>query len=1020
MNQIGQPERVTQNRVIGLFCDDLGYRYLGDWTERHNSNIEEEILSQYLTGNGYSSAQISKALLELRSEADNPNRSLYDNNKEVYRLLRYGVQVKTEVGQNTETIHLVNWAQPELNDFAIAEEVTLRGNNDRRPDLVLYLNGIAISVIELKNSRVDIAEGIRQNLSNQLPEFNAWFFSTVQLVFAGNDSQGLRYGTVGTPEKFFVQWKESEEENTVYKLDKYLVKMCAKRRLIEFLYNFVIFDGGWKKLPRPHQYFGVKAAQGFVNDYKGGIIWHTQGSGKSIVMVLLAKWILENKPNARVVIITDRDELDKQIDGVFKSSGETIARTSSGADLMLKLSQAAPRLICSLVHKFGQRDVDDFEAFIEQIKDKPSTTVGEVFVFVDECHRTQSGKLHRTMKAIMPSAVFIGFTGTPLLKRDKQTTEETFGGYIHTYKFSEGVADGVVLNLIYESRSIESTLGDPKKIDEWFDAKTRGLNSWQKAALREQWGTMQKVLSSRSRMERIVEDIVFDFAVKPQLSSQRGNAMLVVSSIYEACKYFELFEKTTFKGKCALVTSYNPLTRDVTLEEVGDNTETGKQFIYNTYISLLKDVASQPNKSKAETYNDNAKKMFVEQPVNMKLLIVVDMCLTGYDAPSCTYMYLDRSMQDHGLFQAICRTNRLDGDYKDFGHIVDYKNLFAKVGDAIAVYSSDLDQPPGGVAPEVLLQDRLDSGREHLESTLEAMAAICEGVSPPKGELEHIHFFCGNTEIQDDLVLHEPVRVALYTAVIALVRAYANIADDLAAAGYDPANIVRIKNEVEKYVKLREIIRQASGETIDLKSYEADMRYLIDTYIEAERPIKVTSFGDMPLLELIGKIGIAAAINTLPGEVITDKKAVAEIIANNVRSTIIKEHLNDPAYYAEMSRLLAEIIANLKAKQVDYDGYLAEIAKLANRIIAGPGAGLPSLLRTTGMRALYNNLTSTSGDRRLELALALDERIKRERPADWRGHQAREQVVKQAIFDILKDKEEVERLFLVVRQQGEY
>src|SRR6185503_16765039 len=271
-----------------------------------------------------------------------------------------------------------------------------------RPDIVLYVNGIAVGVLELKKSSISIGDGIRQNLSNQLPEFNRWFFSTVQFVFAGNDTEGLQYGTIKTEEKYFLKWKEDEQDDTRFKLDKYLLKLCEKNRLIELLHDFILFDGGTKKLPRAHQYFGIKAAQEHVREKKGGIIWHTQGSGKSIVMVMLAKWILENNPNARVAIITDRDELDKQIESVFSDVGETIVRTSSGRDLMAQLGQAKPRLLCSLVHKFGRRDVDDFDAFIKELEAQPSPTVGEVFVFVDECHRTQSGKLHRVMKAMMP------------------------------------------------------------------------------------------------------------------------------------------------------------------------------------------------------------------------------------------------------------------------------------------------------------------------------------------------------------------------------------------------------------------------------------------------------------------------------------------------------------------------------------------------------------------------------------------------------------------------------------------
>lgn len=1039
MSAIGQPERATQNRVIDLFRNDLGYRYLGDWTDRDgNSNIEEALLTDYLRKRGYTLAQISVALYKLRTEADNPNRSLYDNNKAVYGLLRYGVPVKTEAGQFTETVRLINWEQPEKNDFAIAEEVTLRGNYARRPDLVLYINGIAVGVIELKNSRVSLGDGIRQNISNQSQEFNAWFFSTVQYIFAGNDSEGLQYGTVRTEEKYFLKWKEDEADDSRFKLDKYLLKMCAKDRLIELMHDFVLFDGGIKKVPRAHQYFSIKAAQAHVNAYRGGIIWHSQGSGKSIVMVLLAKWILENKPNARVVIVTDRDELDKQIEGVFTEAGEPITRTTSGRDLMTQLGQARPRLLCSLVHKFGQKGVDDFEQFIRELESQPSPAVGEIFVFVDECHRTQSGKLHRTMKALLPNAVFIGFTGTPLLKQDRQTSLEVFGGYIHTYKFSEAVADEVVLDLVYEARDIDQRLGSTAKIDAWFDAKTKGLNNWQKAALRQQWGTLQNVLSSRSRMARVVSDIVFDFSVKPRLSNERGTAMLVASSIYEACKYFELFQKTAFKGKCAIVTSYNPQAGDITLEDTGANTETDKRFIYDIYTDLLRNVEPQPGKTKTETYEDKAKALFKDQPAAMKLLVVVDKLLTGFDAPTCTYLYIDKSMQDHGLFQAICRTNRLDGDDKDFGYIVDYKDLFKKVENAIAVYTSELDHSAPGPDPEILLQDRLTKGRERLDAALEAIALLCEPVDPPKGELEHIHYFCGNTEIPAELAEREPQRVALYKAAVSLVRAYANIADELEAAGYSAADLTRIKRDLDRTLKLREIIRKASGETIDLKAYEADMRHLIDTYIEADEPRKISPFDDMTLLELIVQSGIAAAINGLPSGIRGDRGAVAETIANNVRSKIIKEHLNDPAYYDKMSELLAEIIADLKAKRIEYEEYLRRIAELAKQVQAGHADDTPEKLNTPGLRALYNNLKPAAldetakiarddaavyvvpGDATVELALKVDQTVKQVRPDDWRGVQTKEQMIKAALYSILQDVEKVERIFLIIKQQREY
>ncbi len=1031
-DNVNKPERATQDRVLKLFTGPLQYRQLGDWSDRPGNHcIEEGMLSTHLQGKGYSAAHISAALHQLRAAAQQHGQTLMAANEAVYTLLRYGVTVRLAPGAPKETVHLVDWAQPEANDFAIAEEVTLKGGHERRPDLVLYLNGLAVAVLELKNSRVSVGEGIRQNLSNQLPEFNAWFFSTVQLVLAGNDSEGLRYGSIATPEKVFLTWKEDEADNTGFKLDKYLAKVCSKARLLELVHDFVLFDGGVKKLPRVHQYFGIKAAQAHVQQRRGGIIWHTQGAGKSILMVLLARWILENNPRSRVVVITDRNELDEQIERVFLAAGEKIHRSSSGRELMAQLAQPNPRLLCSLVHKFGKRDVENFEDFIRELATQPSATQGELFVFVDECHRTQGGKLHRVMKAMMPSAVFIGFTGTPLLKSDRASSLEVFGGYIHTYKFAEAVDDGVVLDLVYEARDIDQQLGSPQHVDQWFDAKTKALNAWQKDELKKQWGTMQQVLSSRSRMERVVADIVFDFAVKPRLASERGNALLVASSIYEACKYFVLFGKTVFKGRCAIVTSYNPLAAHVTLEETGANTESDKQFIYNTYTELLKDVVAEPGRTLTEVYEQHAKNRFIHAPAQMKLLVVVDKLLTGFDAPPCSYLYIDKSMQDHGLFQAICRTNRLDGEDKDFGYIVDYKDLFKKVEKAIAVYTAELDHSAGGASSEVLVKDRLQACRAKLDAAVEALALLCESVAPPKGDLEHQHYFCGNTEIPTDLQEREPRRIALYKAVVALVRAHANLADELEAAGYTPAQIDQLKALQKQYLNLRERIRLAAGETLDLKPFEADMRHLIDTYIEAQAPRKISPFDGVGLLDLIVKTGIADALAQKLSAMQGNREAVAETIENNVRSKILKDQLTDPAYFAKMSALLDEIIRLRRSRAIEYESYLARIADIARQVVAGRSDDTPAQLKTPGQLALFNNLLAAAGAQEpalafgdktpaLEVALLLDATIKARRPADWRGVVTREQAVKQAMFDILRDIEAVNRLFPVVVAQLEY
>jgi type I restriction enzyme R subunit len=319
-DESGTPERPVQNHVVQLFHDTLGYEYLGNWIDRNNSNIEEAYLRAFLRERqGYDDGLINRALHELTRVAGDQSRSLYDINKDVYGLLRYGVKVKEGAGEQNKTIWLIDWQHPERNRFAIAEEVTVPASNakayPKRPDIVLYVNGIALGVLELKRSTVSVSEGIRQNCDNQKKEFIQPFFTTMQLVMAGNTTQGVRYGTILTKEKYYLTWKEKGTiENP---LDQHLIQLCSKQRFLELIHDFIVFDAGTKKICRHNQYFGIKAAQDFIRRREGGIIWHSQGSGKTLTMVWQAKWILENRSDARLLIVTDRTELDDQIEKVF-------------------------------------------------------------------------------------------------------------------------------------------------------------------------------------------------------------------------------------------------------------------------------------------------------------------------------------------------------------------------------------------------------------------------------------------------------------------------------------------------------------------------------------------------------------------------------------------------------------------------------------------------------------------------------------------------------------------------------
>lgn len=1029
MSMVGQIEKRTQQRVVKLFRDTLHYDYLGDWRDREgNGNIDADLLRSFLTNQGYEANLISRALFDLEKTAGDTSKSLYDRNRSVYDLLRYAVKVKPGVGENTVDVWLIDWEHPENNHFAIAEEVTVAAATDKahpkRPDVVLYVNGIALGVLELKRSTISVAEGIRQNLDNQKKVFIEHFFSTMQWIMAGNDTEGLLYGTIQTPEKYYLRWKEDSAVENL--LDRALIHLCSKARFLELIHDFTLFDAGTKKLCRHNQYFAVRASQERVRRREGGIIWNAQGSGKSLIMVWLAKWIREHLKDARVLLITDRAELDEQIEKVFKGVNEGIYRTKSGADLIARLNATTPWLICSLIHKFGGKEdgeeVGDIEGYIEEVKKqlpRGFAAKGNLFVFVDECHRTQSGDLHDAMKAILPNAMFIGFTGTPLLKADKKKSIEVFGGYIHTYRFDEAVKDQVVLDLRYEARDIDQRITSQAKIDQWFEAKTKGLTDLAKAQLKQRWGTMRKVLSSQSRLAQIVADILMDMETRDRLQSGRGNAMLVAGSIYEACKFYDFFDKTDLKGKIAIITSYKPSTADIKGEESGEG-DTDNIEKYNTYRQMLADSFNEaPEKAvnRVEEFETAVKKKFIDEPGQMKLLIVVDKLLTGFDAPPATCLYIDKQMRDHGLFQAICRVNRLDGDDKEYGYIIDYKDLFKSMEGAVHDYTSGAFDGYDKEDVAGLLEDRLGKVRERLEERLEAVRVLCESVEPPKDQQAYFRYFSSkDPSNSEQLKANEPQRLSLYKLTAALVRAYADVASELPEAGYSQAEVETIKMDVAFYESLRNEIKLHSGDAIDLKQYEPAMRILIDSYIHAEVSQRVSAFDDLSLVQLIVERG-AEALKALPDGIRRNKEAVAETIENNVRKLIIDESPINPKYYEKMSELLDALIAQRKQEALDYAAYLAKIVELTKQAKSGPGAAAyPQSLDTLAKRALYDNL-----GRNEPLALAVDRAVRDSRQDDWRNNKFKIKKVRNAIKVVLSDDEVLtEQVLELVNNQNEY
>lgn len=1026
MSDIGELERITQNRIVRLFKDKLDYKYLGDWHKREgNSHIEKDLLRHYLTEQGYDERLIAKAIEKIEKAAGDQTKNLYDINEDVYTILRYGAKVSRGVGYNDEDVWLIDWKNPENNHFAIAEEVTIKGKHTKRPDIVIYINGIALGVLELKRSIVSLSEGIRQNLDNQKDIFIKSFFSTIQLVMAGNDTQGLRYGVIETPETYYLEWKEeteNEEFNNLKSLDRHLLQMCEKNRFLELLHDFIVFDGGTKKVSRHNQYFGVKASQKKLVKQEGGIIWHTQGSGKSLTMVWLAKWILANIDESRVLIVTDRKELDEQIEGVFIDAGETeIHRTHSGEDLIKQLNNKENSLICSLIHKFGRNNEEDlkdedYEKYIEDVrKNLPDDfePKGNIFVFIDECHRTQSGKLHKALKEILKNSIIIGFTGTPLMSKDKQKSIEVFGGYIHTYKYDEAVRDNVVLDLRYEARKIEQRITSKEKMDLRFEAKTSGLTKHAKGELRQKWATMQNLLSSKDRLEKIVYDILLDMDTRSRLSDGRGNAMLVAGSIFEACRFWKIFQNEGFK-KCAVVTSFNPTIDKIKGEETGGDFPTDNIIKYDIYQEML-------NGKSVEDFEKQATNTFKKQPAKMRLLIVVDKLLTGFDAPPATYLYIDKSMRNHGLFQAICRVNRLDGVDKEYGYIIDYKDLFKNLENAIDDYTSEAFQDYDKEDIEGLLSNRLEKAKERLEETLELVKALCEPIKNKTTE-EYLEFFCGDTNNKEQLKKNEPKRLDLYKYVASLIRAYANIAGEISDAqvGYSKERIQEIKKDVKHYTQVRDTIKLSSGDYIDLKAYEPAMRQLIDTYISAEESEVISNFNDMSLVELIVNKG-KDAIDSLPTSIKGSQQAVAETIENNLRKLLVQKESLDPAFYAKMSKILDELIKNRKSQQLEYAQYLDKIVELTKEASIGNVGNVPDSIKdSAAMTALYDNLGEDE-----KIAIEMHEAIQSTKKADFRGNPMKMKEIRIEIKKVLKkyeknDEQTIDEVYKIVNAQPEY
>lgn len=1025
MSRVGQIERATQNRLVKFLQEKLGYNYLGNWEKQYNSNLLESEYLAFQNSQGVTEDLAKKSFRELEKIASNVSVKLYQSNKDFYEKLRYGIKIAPELGDQNVTVWPIDWKNIDKNRFSFAQEVTVEGRlANKRPDIVVYINGIAISVIELKRSTVSIEEGILQHLDNQKEEFIETFFSSVQMLIAGNDTQGVKYGTVGTERNGFYYWNEDDVE-TPNKLDRGIKQLLSKERLVKIIYSYIAFSSGSKLICRSNQFHGVNALLDSAKKDESGIIWHTQGSGKSMTMVWGARAIREEEEidSARILVITDRDQLDEQIEGIFNGVKETIVRTTSGADLFSKLGDASVPMVCSLIQKFrgtnSDEEIDeaDVEAFVAQLKDAVKSSikpVGKFFIFIDEAHRTQSGSLHKYLKEILPDAVFIGFTGTPIFKNEKTLSLKIFGRIIHAYKYNEAVRDEVVHDIAYEARDVDKVVSDQDKIDTYFQAKTKNLNDIAKTELKRKWASKQEVDSAKSRLGIIADDINLDMLTKPRLMTDRGNALLVASSIYEACIYYDILNSPTsdLRGKVGLVTSYKPNVADLKGAGVVANQ-------YKTYVKMISETLRCSEKdavNKTEDYIDLVKDLFVKEPAQMKLLIVVDMLLTGFDAPSATYLYIDKPMKDHSLFQAVCRVNRIDtsGEDKTHGYIVDYRGLFSILKDSVIDYTVgafanyDPDDLVGIFKP-VGIEDKTE-----LDDMVEATNKLLSPILDPSKTEEILKYFVSESDNIEEISSRERLRVEYYKQVNAVVRTYSALSGRETEAGYTDEEFLKVKNKIDHFVKIKDEIAVASGDYIDLKQYEPDMRKLIDTYIRSNRSRVIADLSDRPLLELLATEGEKAIVQ-LPQGIQDNPKAVAETITNNIRRTVIEKSPLNPKYFEKISHLLNEVVNALAADAADYELLLKRLIALCDQVV-NPNHDYPIEISRMGLSAgaIYDQVNHNVGITEIANRILLNAQD------GWRSNGMKSRILRNELLEAISDEELVDKIIEVAKHYENY
>ena len=910
----------SQRPALALF-EAMGYTYISpaDCDKQRGSRYHVLLrdilrgqlrrLNRYVYAgaeNEFSAANIERAMEDL----DEPlTDGLVRTSEKIYDALLLGKSYPETVGDGkmlSFNLKYIDWDNPQNNVFHVTEEFAVDSRDrqhNARPDIVLFINGIPFAVIECKAPHIPVEEAVGQMIRNQQAAYIPHLFKFAQLVVATNKN-AVKYATVGTPKKFWSVWKEQDDEWLQTRLkalvpdrmpteqDRNIVSLFSAERVYELIRSFILFDANVKKVCRYQQFFAVREIMKTIaesdehGNRQSGVIWHTQGSGKSLTMVMLAKYILMELKDChpRVVIVTDRKELDAQIADTFAHTRLTPARATSGRHLVELVNSARADVITSIINKFNTVERQEVK--------NPSR---DIFVLVDESHRSNYGLMATRMRSVFPNACYIGFTGTPLMKSEKNTMAR-FGRLIHKYTIRDGVEDGAIVPLIYEGRFVEQKV-DEENIDLWFKQTTRRLTEAQREDLRRKWSSIRRLTSTDARIKRIALDISEHFI--EGYKDTGFKAMLATNYKRDAIRYLECFEQFGDLN-CAVVISPPDMR-----EGVDDVDEGADDLVVSFWNKMMQQYGD------ADRYEEAIKNRFCDGEID--ILIVCSKLLTGFDAPLCQVLYIDKELKEHGLLQAIARTNRLH-EGKDYGLIVDYRGLIEKLDTAMDMYSgAGLENFDGGDLKGVVVD--VMSAIGNLRSAYTQLVELFAPVGSIS-DAEAVEVFLADDKMRQDF----------YTLLCAFGRALHLVLN--AEQAYNALS----KEERQKYQdtfiffsKVRRSVKLQYCDAIDNAEYEPLMQNLLDTHLSVAGLKKITS-----PIDILNKDDFEKELEELGS-----LRSKADAIASRMTRSISEKRDENPAYYDSFSKRIRDALALYKEKVISEAEYLAKMRTIMEDYHAG-------------------------------------------------------------------------------------